>query len=219
MSSLFDFDRPYFKVGSFVIGVDEAGRGPLAGPVTAAACHLPQEFCHELICDSKKLSESKLLYLEELLKSTPGVFFALGWASAREIEELNIYHASKVAMHRAIDGLASCGKKADMILVDAMPLEKELATVHSFIKGDSKSQVIAAASILAKCARDRRMNELDKLYPGYGFAKHKGYPTKFHLEALAKLGPCPEHRKTYGPVQRVLCGEQASLVQSEFLFS
>lgn len=122
-------------------------------------------------------------------------------------------------MQRAIDELIALGKNPDVILVDAMPLQKEGAIVHSFIKGDAKSQVIAAASILAKCARDRHMSELDKIYPGYGLAKHKGYPTKAHLNALEALGPCEEHRRTYGPVVRKKQEMSSGLIQSEFKFA
>lgn len=211
-TSLHEFDRPYFKVGSFVIGVDEVGRGPLAGPVLAAACYLPPYFCHPDICDSKKLNERKLLKIEEELKQTPGIYFALGWASAREIEEINIYQASRLAMHRAIDELmARTQKFPDQILVDAMPLERDQATVHAIIKGDSKSQLIAAASILAKCERDRHMKQLHEIYPGYGFDKHKGYPTKAHVDALKLLGPCSEHRRNYGPVASCLVSDDLYL--------
>jgi ribonuclease HII len=203
MTSLYAFDRPYFKVGSFVIGVDEVGRGPLAGPVLAVACHIPEEFNHPLICDSKKLKEKALLKIEGDLKSSPGVFFAYGWASPKEIDEINIYQASRLAMYRAIDALVESHKKEpDQILVDAMPLSRLGAEVHAIIKGDSLSQVIAAASILAKCERDRYMKALDLVYPGYGFAKHKGYPTKAHFQALEALGPCIEHRQSFAPVAR-----------------
>lgn len=183
------------------MGIDEAGRGPLVGGVYAAAVSVPLALAEELLAgawsginDSKKLTEKKRERLAEVIKSTPGCKWAVASASAKEIDELNILNATHLAMRRAADEVG-----AEHVLVDGLPV-KTLPHARNVVKGDAKSLLIAAASILAKTTRDEDCLRLEALYPGYGFAKHKGYPTKAHIDALAKLGPCPEHRRSFGPV-------------------
>ena len=187
--------------GDPVMGIDEAGRGPLAGGVYAAAVSVPLALAEELLVgawseinDSKKLTPAKRERLAEAIKSTHGCKWAVASASPREIEALNILNATHLAMRRAADQVG-----AEHILVDGLPV-KTLPQAVNVVKGDAKSLLIAAASILAKTARDADCLRLEREYPGYGFAQHKGYPTKAHLEALARLGPCPEHRMSFGPV-------------------
>ena len=187
--------------GDPVMGIDEAGRGPLAGGVYAAAVSVPIELAEELLAgawseinDSKKLTPAKRERLAEAIKSTHGCRWAVASASSKEIDELNILNATHLAMRRAADQVG-----AEHILVDGLPV-KTLPQAVNVVKGDAKSLLIAAASILAKTARDADCLRLESLYPGYGFAKHKGYPTKDHIEALSRLGPCPEHRMSFGPV-------------------
>lgn len=205
-SSLYDFDRPYHDVGPFLVGVDEVGRGPLAGPVVAAACRLPKDFYLEGIDDSKKLSAKRRAALFEELKRSPGVYFEVALATAEEIDEINIYHASRLAMMRAITALEVRLKESlqgspSFVLVDAMALPDARWPSKSVIKGDASSLSIASASIVAKETRDNLMRELHELYPQYDLARHMGYPTTFHLEALKKYGPSPIHRKSYRPVK------------------
>jgi len=183
----------------YIAGTDEVGRGPLAGPVVAAAVVLNPNDVIKGLDDSKKLSEKKrdALY-EEINKRALDVTFVYIWPE--EIDQINIYQASKKAMIESIKKLKQC----DYILSDAMPLGGIGIPFESIIKGDSKSASIAAASIIAKVERDRYMINTSKLYPEYGFDKHKGYPTKVHLEALKKYGITPIHRKSYKPVEDVL---------------
>ena len=187
------------------MGIDEAGRGPLAGGVYAAAVSVPLQLAEGLLAgawgeinDSKKLSEKKRERLAEVIKSTPGCKWAVASASPAEIDELNILNATHLAMRRAADAV-----EAEHILVDGLPV-KTLPQARSVVKGDAKSLFIAAASILAKTARDADCLRLERMYPGYGFAQHKGYPTPAHLAALAKLGLCPEHRLSFGPVKSAI---------------
>lgn len=187
------------QLGDPVLGIDEAGRGPLAGGVYAAAVHVPLALAEELLVgawsainDSKKLSPKKRDQLAEVIKATEGCVWAVASASPQEIDELNILKATHLAMNRARDQVGR-EKKA---LVDGLPVAS-LPDSTNVIKGDAKSLLIAAASILAKTARDEDCLRLERLYPGYGFAKHKGYPTADHYAALAKLGPCPEHRRSF----------------------
>ncbi len=186
--------------GKYLAGVDEVGRGPLAGDVVTAAVILDPENPIEGLADSKKLTEKKRdsLFIEIQEK-------ALSWAVARcsveEIDELNILQASLLAMHRAVDGL---DVKAEYVAVDGNRLPKWDYPSQAVIKGDDKVPAIAAASILAKVTRDRELVELEEQFPGYGFAKHKGYPTKQHLQALKELGVTPVHRKSYGPVKKII---------------
>lgn len=192
--------------GDPVMGIDEAGRGPLAGGVYAAAVSVPLALAEELLTgawsainDSKKLSPKKRGELAAIIKSTPGCIWAVASATAKEIDELNILNATHLAMKRAADLVVveSCSSgKGYHVLVDGLPV-KTLPAATNIVKGDAKSLFIAAASILAKTARDADCERLEKLYPGYGFGRHKGYPTAAHYAALAKLGPCPEHRSSF----------------------
>ena len=193
-------------LGDPVVGIDEAGRGPLAGGVYAGAVHVPLALAAELLAgawssvnDSKKLSEKRRFALAETIKATPGCIWAVASASPGEIDDINILNATHLAMRRAADEVAAkLGSDADAVhcLVDGLPV-KTLPRAANLVKGDAKSLLIAAASILAKTARDADCMRLERLYPGYGFAKHKGYPTKAHFAAIAKLGPCPEHRRSF----------------------
>lgn len=194
------------------MGIDEAGRGPLVGGVYTAAVSVPLALADELLTgawseinDSKKLTEKKRDKLAEIIKTTPGCTWAIASASPAEIDQLNILRATHLAMKRAADEVAAKLGDRPRILVDGLAVST-LPEAQNVIKGDAKSLFIAAASILAKTARDADCLRLEKLYPGYGFAKHKGYPTKAHFEALAKLGPCPEHRRSFGPVAQMTLG-------------
>lgn len=198
------------KIGGTLIGIDEAGRGPLVGGVYAAAVTVPFESLQNLmeddwreVDDSKKMPEKKRDQLVQMIKVTRGCRWAVASASAKEIDEINILEATHLAMRRATEDLiAQMGDEAKgaHILVDGLPVDGLPLPSTSIIKGDGISLLVAAASILAKAARDEDCRRLDKLYPGYGFAKHKGYPTVAHLKALSILGPCPEHRMTFAPV-------------------
>lgn len=210
------------RLGGSVIGVDEAGRGPLAGGVFAGAVYVPLDLAAELlegawsgINDSKKLSEKKRDRLAEVIKSTEGCIWAVASASPAEIDKLNILRATHVAMRRAAKSvydraLKVAKESAFTVLVDGLAVDGFECPSQNLVKGDAKSLLIAAASILAKTARDADCLRLEAEYPGYGFAKHKGYPTKAHFAALAKLGPCPEHRRSFGPVAQ---GELFDLTQ------
>lgn len=187
------------SVGDPVMGIDEAGRGPLAGGVYAAAVYVPLARAQELLTgdwrainDSKKLSPKKRDQLAQIIKSTPDCVWAIASASPAEIDELNILYATHLAMNRARDQVG----RGIKVLVDGLPV-KSLNDSTNVIKGDAKSLLIAAASILAKTARDADCERLEREYPGYGFAKHKGYPTAAHYAALERLGPCPEHRRSF----------------------
>lgn len=181
-----------------IVGVDEAGRGPLAGPVYAAAAVFDSSFEDELIDDSKKLTEKKREALFSLIKEK-ALSYGIASVSADEIDKHNIYEATKIAMRRAIEQI---GIDYDLIITDAMPLKIEGKNVIAMIKGDAQCMNVAAASILAKVSRDHYMEELDKQYPEYGFAKHKGYGTKAHMEALEKYGPIEHvHRKSFAPIR------------------
>ena len=178
---------------SIVCGTDEAGRGPLAGPVVAAACILPDGLIIEGLDDSKKLTEKKRERLfDEICESA--VSYCIALSTPEEIDEINILEASLLAMRRAVAGL-SC--TPDLILVDGNIDRGFPICAKAVIGGDAKSQSIAAASILAKVTRDRLCEELDLEYPQYGFKKHKGYPTKAHKLAVYEYGPCPEHRRSF----------------------
>ena len=176
-----------------VCGVDEAGRGPLAGPVFAAACILPEGFVLEGLDDSKKLTEKKREALFEKITQS-AVAYAISSASVEEIEEINILNAALLAMRRAIEAL---DPKADFALIDGNVSRGFSLPAQAVVGGDALVPSIAAASILAKVARDRVCYELDREYPQYGFAKHKGYGTKLHREALIAYGPSPVHRPSF----------------------
>ncbi len=178
---------------TYVCGVDEAGRGPLCGPVFAAACILPDGLFIQDLNDSKKLTEKKREKLFDIIKRE-AVAYCIASASVEEIDELNILEADLLAMRRAIDGLSV---KADHAIIDGNIARDFQIPATAVVKGDSKSMNIAAASVLAKVARDRICSELDVLYPEYGIAKHKGYGTKAHMDALRKYGPSPIHRKKF----------------------
>ena len=183
-----------------IVGVDEAGRGPLAGPVVAAACLFSRAYINKEINDSKQLSEKKREELFDTICEN-ALAYGVGIVSAEEIDKLNIYEATKKAMKIAIDNLKH---KYDLILTDAMPLKGFDVEVIPIIKGDAKALPIAAASIIAKVTRDRMMKELAKKYPEYGFDVHKGYGTKKHMEALKQYGPIKGvHRFSYKPVIKV----------------
>lgn len=185
----------------YIGGVDEVGRGPLIGPVVSACVVLPKNFKLDGLNDSKKLSEKKRNLFYDYIKEH-AISYAIGCVSPEEIDEINIYEASRKAMILAINKVKD-EIPLEHVLIDAMPIDIDIPTT-SIIKGDSKSISIAAASVIAKVTRDRMMYELDKKYPEYGFGKHKGYPTKTHLEAINKYGLIDGYRKSYGPVKAVL---------------
>lgn len=182
-----------------IVGVDEAGRGPLAGPVVAAAVIFPRAYINKEINDSKQISEKKRKELFEIIQKD-ALVVGVGIVDAETIDRINIYEATKVAMKEAIKNL---NHDYDLILTDAMKLENQKVEVIDIIKGDAKALPIAAASIIAKVTRDEILNELGKKYPEYGFEVHKGYGTKKHLDALDKYGPIKKiHRFSYRPVYR-----------------
>ena len=181
-----------------IVGVDEAGRGPLAGPVFAAAVLFAPDFADELIDDSKKLTAKKREALFDVIKEK-ALAYGIASVSADDIDKYNIYEATKICMKKAIEQI---GIDYDLIITDAMPLYVKGKKVIAMIKGDAQCLNVAAASILAKVSRDRYMDELDKQYPEYGFAKHKGYGTKAHIDAIMKYGPIDHiHRKTFAPIK------------------
>ena len=187
------FDKRYAEKYGVICGLDEAGRGPLAGPVAAGACILAPDTVIEGLDDSKKLSEKKREELYDVITST-AVAWAVGLASEREIDEINILNASLLAMRRAVEGLSV---RPDFLLIDGNQTKGFDLPREAVVKGDGKSQSIAAASILAKVTRDRLCTDLDRDYPQYGFARHKGYPTKDHMLAVYVWGPSPVHRKSF----------------------
>ncbi len=221
-----DYER---AAGDVVMGIDEAGRGPLVGGVYVAAVTVPLAEAEALlvgpwkgVTDSKKLTARARERLAETIRTTPGCTWCVSSASPEEIDRLNILRATHLAMRRAAEGVAekmrvpksgkpNGGEPGDgavpgvhlSILVDGLPVPTLPFPSRNIVKGDAKSLFIAAASILAKTARDADCLRLDALYPGYGFAQHKGYPTPAHLEALRRLGPCPEHRRSFGPVSQL----------------
>ena len=190
----FSYEKEAHDNGFAVVcGVDEAGRGPLAGPVFAAAVILPENYSHEILNDSKKLSEKKRdLVYDDIIRDA--VSWSVGIADEKEIDEINILQATFLAMKRATDMLQV---KPDYALVDGNRMPKLDVDGETIVSGDALSPSIAAASILAKVTRDRLMLEYDKEYPEYQFAKHKGYGTKVHTEAIKEFGPCKIHRLTF----------------------
>ena len=187
----------YSKTVKLIAGVDEAGRGPLAGPVVAAAVVFPPSYKNEEINDSKQLTAKKREELFEEIKKN-AIAYGIASVSAETIDEINIYEATKVAMKEAIKQLNG---QYDLVITDAMKLNLDKPVI-ALIKGDAQCLNVAAASILAKVTRDRYLEELDKKYPQYKFAKHKGYGTKDHLEALKEYGPIEGvHRKSFRPVK------------------
>lgn len=195
------FDNSYrTHQGAYIAGTDEAGRGPLAGPVVTAAVILPEN-CEELmgLNDSKQLSGEKRQEFMDLVEKYALASY-VHFQFEEAIDELNIYEATRQSMKAAIENLTIT---PDFVLADAMTLDIAIPQA-SIIKGDAKSLTIAAASILAKTARDKYMEEMDELYPGYGFAQHAGYGTKQHLQAIDTLGVTPIHRKTFEPIKSIL---------------
>jgi len=208
MPDLLKYEKElYEKNISLIAGVDEVGRGPLVGPVVAAAVILPKNYELLGLTDSKKLSEKKRDAFYEILQ-TDAIAIGVGVISAKTIDEVNIYEASKLAMKEALSNLKI---KPEYVLIDAMPLDLDVDST-SIIHGDALSLSIAAASVIAKVTRDKMMYDLDKIHPEYGFAKHKGYPTKQHLQAIKKYGVLDNYRFSYKPVKNVV--EEKSLVNS-----
>jgi ribonuclease HII len=195
--SLFPFDRPYLARHGLIAGVDEAGRGPLAGPVVAAAVILPNRCELPNLNDSKKLSPAQREALYPLIRRQ-ALAIGVGIVEAAEIDRINIRQASFAAMRQALGGL---NVMPAHVLVDGYPIPEGPASQTGIIGGDGKSAHIAAASIIAKVTRDALMLELDRQFPAYGFSRHKGYGTPEHLDALKRHGPCPFHRRSFSPVR------------------
>ncbi len=183
-----------------VAGIDEAGRGPLAGPVAAAAVVLPEGFSHGLLNDSKKLTARRREQLYEELTGADDIRWALSYGEVEEIDSVNILKSTHAAMQRAARALDPA---PDYCLIDGLPVPGFPIDSEGIVKGDAKSLSIAAASIIAKVSRDRLMIAYADEYPEYGFERHKGYGTKQHLEALRKHGPCPIHRQSFAPVAQL----------------
>lgn len=199
---LYKYEHELYDKGlKYIGGVDEVGRGPLVGPVVTACVVLPLDFKLEGLTDSKKLSEKKRNLFYDYIKKH-ALCYAIGMCTPEEIDEMNIYEASRQAMIRAINEVRKT-IPLEHVLIDAMPIDMDIPTT-SIIKGDAKSISIAAASVMAKVTRDKMMYDLDKLHPEYGFASHKGYPTKKHLEAIHKYGLIDGYRKSYAPVKAIL---------------
>ncbi len=199
-----DFERQAAAAGwRRIAGVDEAGRGPLAGPVVAAAVILPAWPCPLPVNDSKQLTEAQRNRLFDGLQQLSGIQIGVGIVGAAEIDQLNILRATHQAMRLALEQLRPA---ADFALVDGLPVKGLPVPHQAVVKGDGRSQSIAAASIIAKVLRDRLMEQAEKEWPGYGFAQHKGYGTAAHLDALRSLGVTPLHRRSFAPVREVLSG-------------
>lgn len=199
MTNLLKYENELYDQGvNYIAGTDEAGRGPLAGPVVAAAVILPKGVFIDGVNDSKQLTEKKREFLYDVIMEK-ALFVSVSFIYPKEIDEINIYEASKKAMINCINDLKI---KPEYVLSDAMPIKMDIP-VKPIIKGDALSLSIASASIIAKVTRDRYMLEMDKLYPLYGFKDHKGYPTKKHIEAIIKYGILDIHRKTYKPIKNM----------------
>ena len=202
MIDLYENEKRLWNLGyENIAGCDEAGRGPLFGPVVAASVILPHDFVLEGLNDSKKLSEKKReKYYPIIMEKALAVSVSI--VEADEIDKINIYESSRQGMLRATNSLKV---RPDYIITDAMPLDGFTSVPHeAIIKGDAKSITIAAASVIAKVTRDRIMYEIDKVHPEYEFKKHKGYPTKKHLELIEKYGIIDGYRRTYGPVKKYI---------------
>ena len=197
--NLYDLEEKLYDEGFHLIcGVDEAGRGPLAGPLVVAACILPPFLRIEGINDSKQLSAKKRKELYKVIVKN-ALAYKIVFVTEEDVDSLNIYQATKKGMLMAIAGLKH---KPDYALIDAMPLGELEIPHNSIIHGDARCASVAAASILAKVTRDEYMEKMDIKYPNYGFKKHKGYGTKAHMQALEKYGPCKIHRKSFAPVSK-----------------
>lgn len=191
------YEKRYYQKGfTLIAGVDEVGRGPLIGPVVAAAVILPVNYHLEGLTDSKKLSEKKRNYYFDIIKKD-AISIGIGIIDNEKIDEVNIYEATKLAMKEAINNL---NIRPEVVLTDAMKLDIDTINVP-IIKGDMKSITIAAASVIAKVTRDRMMYELDRKYPYYDLKNNKGYPTRCHIEAINKYGIIKEHRRSYAPIK------------------
>ena len=208
---MLEYENNLYKEGvTLIAGVDEVGRGPLIGPVVACACILPVNFYHKDIKDSKKLSEKKREEMYKIIKEN-AISIGLGIVSEKVIDEVNIYEATKIAMKEAIKNL---NITPEHVLIDAMKLELNIPST-SIIKGDAKSESIAAASIIAKVTRDHMLDEMDKEYPMYDLKNNKGYGTKKHLEALQTYGPCKHHRVSYSPVSNALNEKNTKTIENK----
>lgn len=208
---MLEYENNLYKEGvTLIAGVDEVGRGPLIGPVVACACILPVNFYHKDIKDSKKLSEKKREEMYKIIKEN-AISIGLGIVSEKVIDEVNIYEATKIAMKEAIKNL---NITPEHVLIDAMKLELNIPST-SIIKGDAKSESIAAASIIAKVTRDHMLDEMDKEYSMYDLKNNKGYGTKKHLEALQTYGPCKYHRVTYSPVRNALNEKNTKTIENK----
>lgn len=208
---MLEYENNLYKKGvTLIAGVDEVGRGPLIGPVVACACILPVNFYHKDIKDSKKLSEKKREEMYKIIKEN-AISIGLGIVSEKVIDEVNIYEATKIAMKEAIKNL---NITPEHVLIDAMKLELNIPST-SIIKGDAKSESIAAASIIAKVTRDHMLDEMDKEYPMYDLKNNKGYGTKKHLEALKTHGPCKYHRVSYSPVRNALNEKNTKTIENK----
>ena len=204
---LLEYERGLYNEGiDLIAGVDEVGRGPLYGPVVTAAVILPKNYYLEGLTDSKKLTPKKRDKFYDIIMND-AISVSIGMCDNNVIDEINIYEATKVAMYEAINNLSV---KPEHILIDAMKLESLDIPSTSIIKGDAKSESIAAASVIAKVTRDRMMEAEDKIHPEYGFANHKGYPTKAHIEAVKKYGVLDLHRKTFEPIKSMVNGSEYS---------
>lgn len=200
MNNIYEIEKDLHKQGyQYIVGTDEAGRGPMAGPLVAAAVILSDKFYLETLNDSKQISAKMREKLYDIIMKE-AIEIQVEVISVEEVDRLNVYQASKQAMLSCIKKMKT---KVDYILTDAMKLDIDIPCLD-IIKGDQKAACIAAASIIAKVTRDRLMIEIDKEYPQYGFSKHKGYVTKYHLEMLDKYGPSAVHRQSFEPVQRTL---------------
>lgn len=208
---MLEYENNLYNEGvTLIAGVDEVGRGPLIGPVVACACILPVNFYHKDIKDSKKLSEKKREEMYKIIKEN-AISIGLGIVSEKVIDEVNIYEATKIAMKEAIKNL---NITPEHVLIDAMKLELNISST-SIIKGDAKSESIAAASIIAKVTRDHMLGEMDKEYPMYDLKNNKGYGTKKHLEALQTYGPCKYHRVSYSPVRNALNEKNTKTIENK----
>lgn len=198
LHAMTSYERNLFAAGvQYIAGIDEAGRGPIAGPVVAAAVILPRDFFVPEVDDSKRLKPSLREKLSLAIKRQ-ALDWSIGIVSVSCLDQINIYQATKLAMITAFNNLRL---RAEHLIIDAVKLPELSIPQTSLIKGDSLSLTVACASILAKVERDEIMEGYDKLFPGYGFAKHKGYATREHIEALFRLGPCPVHRTSFEPVK------------------
>ena len=202
-NNMHEYEKKYYNLGyKYIAGTDEAGRGPLVGPVVSACVVLPKDYENSEINDSKKLTEKKREKLYDIIMKD-ALAVGVSIISAKEIDEINILEASRKGMIESFKE-ANNKIKIDVLLTDAMDIKCLDIPVEKIIKGDAKSISIAAASIIAKVTRDRILYELDKKYPMYDFKSHKGYPTKKHLELIEKYGIFDEYRKTYAPVKKII---------------